>query len=57
MLILVPFLIIILIVVAINNIYYSDVKPKNLKDPLHVEKNLDKQDVTQNYLDKYIKQP
>ncbi len=54
---LLPFLIIILIIVAINNIYYSDVKPKNLKDPLHVEKRLDKQDVTQNYLDKYIKQP
>ena len=54
---LLPFLVIILIIVAINNIYYSDVKPKNPKDPLHVEKKLDKQDVTQNYLDKYIKQP
>ncbi len=57
MLMLLPFLVIILIIVAINNIYYSDVKPKNPKDPLHVEKKLDKQDVTQNYLDKYIKQP
>ncbi len=54
---LLPFLVIILIIVAINNIYYSDVKPKNPKDSLHVEKKLDKQDVTQNYLDKYIKQP
>ncbi len=55
MLILLPFLVIILIIVAINNIYYSDTKPKEVKNPLHVEKTLDKKDVTQNYIDKYIK--
>ncbi len=55
MLILLPFLVIILIIVAINNIYYSDTKPKEVKNPLHVEKTLDKKDVTQSYIDKYIK--
>ena len=55
MLVLLPFLVVILVIVAINHIYYSDVKPRNLKEPLHVEKKLDKQDITQNYLDKYIK--
>lgn len=55
MLMLLPFLIIIIVIVAINNIYYSDVKPKNLKDNKQIEKRLNKKDITQNYLDKYIK--
>jgi len=55
MLILIPFLIIILIIVAINNIYYSDEKPKNIKENKQIEKRLNQHDETQNYLDKYIK--
>ena len=55
MLILIPFLVIILIIVAINDIYYSDVKPKNIKENKQIEKRLNQQDETQNYLDKYIK--
>ncbi len=55
MLMILPFVVVILIIVAINHIYYSDVKPKNIKDPQQIEKKLGKQDVTQNYLDKYIK--
>jgi len=55
MLILIPFLVIILIIVAINNIYYSDVKPKNIKEKRQIEKRLNQQDETQNYLNKYIK--
>ncbi|MFK5880942.1 MAG: hypothetical protein QM482_01905 [Sulfurospirillum sp.] len=55
MLMILPFLVVILIIVAINHIYYSDVKSKNLKTPSHVEKKLDKRDTTQSYLDKYIK--
>ncbi len=55
MLMILPFVIVILIIVAINHIYYSDVKPKNLKNPLHVEKKADRQDATQEYLDRYIK--
>jgi len=55
MLMILPFVVVILIIVAINHIYYSDVKPKNLKNSQQIEKRLDKQDVTQNYLDKYIK--
>ncbi len=55
MLMILPFVVVILIIVAINHIYYSDVKPKNPKEPLHVEKKLTKQDEAQNYLDRYIK--
>ncbi len=55
MLILIPFLVVILIIVAINNIYYSDVKPKNLKMDKQIEKRLKQPNETQNYIDKYIK--
>ncbi len=55
MLILVPFLIIILIIVAINNIYYSDAKPKDIKQNKQIEKRFNQQNETQNYLNKYIK--
>jgi len=55
MLILIPFLVIILIIVAINDIYYSDVKPKNIKENKQIEKRLNQKDETQNYLNKYIK--
>jgi hypothetical protein len=50
-----PFLVVILVIVAINHIYYSDVKPKNLKDSKQIEKRLDKRDTAQNYLNRYIK--
>jgi len=55
MLILIPFLIIILVIVAINHIYYSDVKPKNIKENKQIEKRLNQHEESQNYLDKYIK--
>jgi len=55
MLILIPVLVIIFIIVAINSIYYSDVKPKNIKENKQIEKRLNQQDETQNYLNKYIK--
>jgi len=55
MLMILPFLVVILVIVAINHIYYSDVKPKNLKDSKQIEKRLDKRDTAQNYLNRYIK--
>ncbi len=56
MLMLLPFFLIILIIVAINNIYYSDVKPTDIKNTKQIEKRLDKRDNAQNYIDKYIKE-
>ncbi len=55
MLFLLPFIIIILIIVAINNIYYSDVKPKQLKNNTQVEKSIKDSNKTNIYIDKYIK--
>lgn len=56
MLILLPFLVIILIIVAINNIYYSDVKPKDTQTKKHIERPVDKSIQTNNYIKKYIKE-
>ena len=55
MLMILPFVVVILVIVAINHIYYSDVKPKNLKNSRQIEKKADRQDATQKYLDRYIK--
>ncbi|MBV5278133.1 MAG: hypothetical protein J0647_03690 [Campylobacteraceae bacterium] len=54
MLILLPFIIIILIVVAIDYIYYSDVKPSN-NPTKEISKKVDDQNTSKQYLDKYIK--
>lgn len=55
MLILLPFLVIILIIVAINNIYYTDVKPKDTPIKKQIERPASKSIQTNNYLKKYIK--
>ena len=57
MLILLPFFLIVLIIVAINNIYYSDAKPIDIKNSKQIEKRVNKRDNAQNYIDKYITTP
>ncbi len=52
MFILVPFVIIILIVFAIDTIYFDDVKPKDEVN----QKVIEKQDNRKNYINKYLKQ-
>ncbi|WP_331773936.1 hypothetical protein [Sulfurospirillum sp. 1612] len=56
MLLLLPFLIIILTIVAINSIYYSDTKPKDLRAPKQIEKSVNTSIKTNHYIDKYIKE-
>ena len=55
MLILIPFIIIIAIIVAVDQIYYSDTKPKVLKEEKVIVKELDKAKKQKSYVDKYIK--
>jgi len=54
MLILLPFVVIILIIVAIDHFYYSDVKP-NVVPPKEVQQNVRESNSSNQYLDKYIK--
>ncbi len=55
MLILLPFILILVILAAIDHIYYSDAKPISMKKTQHIEKKVNSQDTTKKYLDKYIK--
>lgn len=55
MIFLVPILVIILIIVAIDHIYFSDVKPKNAPPSKEVHRSLNDVNSTKNYLDRYIK--
>jgi len=54
MLILLPFVVIILIIMAIDHFYYSDAKP-NVVPPKEVQQNVRESNATNQYLDKYIK--
>ncbi len=55
MLILLPFILIILIIAAINHVYYSDTKPIYTQKSQYIEKNESNHDATKKYLDRYIK--
>jgi len=54
MLILLPFVIIIAIIVAIDHFYYSDAKPP-VVPPKEVQQNVRESNASNQYLDKYIK--
>ena len=54
MLIIVPFIVIILIVMAIDHLYYSDAKP-NVVPPKEVQQSVRETNTTNTYIDKYIK--
>ena len=56
MLLLLPFLIIILMIVAINSIYYSDTKPKEIREPTHIEKSVNTSIKINHYINKYLKE-
>ncbi|NOX14478.1 MAG: hypothetical protein GXP61_00280 [Epsilonproteobacteria bacterium] len=56
MLILLPLVLIIVVIAAINHIYYSDINPAHVDKSKHIEKNIKNQDAAKKYLDKYIKQ-
>jgi len=51
MLILLPFVVIILIIFAIDTLYFDDVKPKDKP----IEKTIEKTDNRKNYINKYLK--
>jgi hypothetical protein len=51
LLILIPFIVIILIIFAVDSIYFDDVKPKNNVN----EKEIEKSDNRKNYVNKYLK--
>jgi len=55
MLILIPFIVIILIIVAVDQIYYSDTKPKVTKEEKVITKDIKRAEEQKNYIDKYIK--
>jgi len=52
LLILVPFIVIILIIFAVDSLYFDDVKPKEKVN----EKKIEKSDNRKNYINKYLKQ-
>ena len=52
MFILVPIVLIILIIFAIDTVYFDDVKPKN--EP--IKKTIEKKDNRKDYVNKYLKQ-
>ncbi|WP_156928232.1 hypothetical protein [Sulfurospirillum arcachonense] len=53
MLILIPFIIIVFIIFAIDQIYFTDVKPVDNKKV--IVKDLNKTQMKKNYIDKYLK--
>ena len=55
MLILLPILIFIAIIVAIDQIYFSDVTPKDAPPKIEVHQKGSDNNATQKYLDRYIK--
>jgi hypothetical protein len=55
MIFLVPILVIILIIVAIDHIYFSDTKPKDAPPPKEVHRFQSDTNTTKAYLDRYIK--
>ena len=54
MLILVPFIVIVVIIIAIDQLYYSDAKP-SLVPPKEAQGRVLETNTTKSYLDRYIK--
>jgi len=54
MLIIVPFIVIVLVIMAIDHFYYSDAKP-HVAPPKEVQQNVRESNASNQYLDKYIK--
>jgi len=54
MIFLVPIVVIVLMIVAIDHLYFSDVKPKDAPSSKEVHRSLNDVNSTQNYLDRYI---
>jgi len=50
-LILIPFIVIILIIFAVDSIYFDDVKPKNSENQQKIEKSDNRKD----YINRYLK--
>jgi len=55
MLIFIPFLIVIALIVAIDQIYFSDVTPKETASKKELHPKSSDANATQKYLDRYIK--
>ena len=55
MLILVPILILVAIIVAIDQLYFNDPTPKNTTSPTEKHQKTNDTNATQKYLDRYIK--
>lgn len=55
MLILVPLLILIAIIVAIDQLYFSDITPKDTSSKKEIHQKSSDTNATQKYLDRYIK--
>ena len=55
MLILVPILLIVAIILAIDFLYFSDPKPKDVPPSQEVHQKTLESNATKNYLDRYIK--
>jgi len=52
MLILVPFILIIFVIYAVDSLYFDDVKPKNEPE----QKVIEKKDNRKNYVNRYLKE-
>ncbi|WP_263833206.1 hypothetical protein [Sulfurospirillum oryzae] len=55
MLFLIPLVILIALIVAIDHIYFSDVTPKDTSSKTEVHQKGNENNATQKYLDRYIK--
>jgi len=55
MLIFIPFLIVIALIVAIDQLYFSDVTPKETASKKELQQKSSDANATQKYLDRYIK--
>jgi len=55
MILVLPLLLLIAIIVAVDQIYFSDVTPKDTASKKEVHQKLSDSNATQNYLDRYIK--
>lgn len=55
MLIFIPFLIVIALIVAIDQIYFSDATPKEAASKKELQQKSSDANATQKYLDRYIK--
>lgn len=55
MLILVPLLILVAIIVAIDQLYFSDITPKDTSSKKELQQKASDTNATQKYLDRYIK--